>query len=152
MRLFSFLLIWGCLNACNLILPNEEPSTPVIPNTSGNGEQNKNTRQKGSDLPPRQNFKDKDLRYQDQAIKLTHHGRCRMECRKIDAYEIQEVINQGKVNAKKSNPNSKPCPTIAFEGKTIDNQTIRVVLGTCEGNYKIVTVIDLKNDWKCDCK
>jgi hypothetical protein len=74
-----------------------------------------------------------------------------MDCRKLDAFEVQEVINQGNINKRKSNPKSKPCPTIAYEGRTSDGQMARVVVGTCENDIKIVTVIDLKRDWKCNC-
>ena len=123
---------------------NKQPQTEVVTPP--------NNQTKGSDMPARKNFSEKDLQYQGQSINLTRHGRCRMECRKLDAYEVQEVINQGKINQRKSNPNSKPCPSIAFEGKTSDGQSARIVLGTCEGNYKIITAIDLENEWKCDCK
>ena len=142
--------------SCDELLQNNSNNT--INNNEKTIKHNNNIKKeytnngKGPDTPARKNFSDKDLSYQGQSIKLTKHGRCRMECRKLDAFEIQEVIDQGKVNEKKSNPNSKPCPTVAFEGLTADGQTARVVVGTCEGNYKIVTVIDLKNDWKCDCE
>jgi hypothetical protein len=99
----------------------------------------------------REHFSTTDLSYNGQKVKVSKHGRCRMECRNLDAYEIQEVINKGRKNPKKSNSDSKPCPTIALEGMTADGQNARVVLGLCDGDYKIVTVIDLKNDWKCDC-
>jgi hypothetical protein len=91
------------------------------------------------------------LTYQGQAVKLTKHGICRMDCRKLDAFEVQEVINQGNINKRKSDPTSKPCPTVAYEGRTSDGQMARVVVGTCENDIKIVTVIDLKTDWKCKC-
>ena len=107
---------------------------------------------KGADIPARKNFTDKDLRYEGKSVKLTKHGICRMDCRKIDAFEIQEVINNGEINKRKSKPNSKPCPTIAYEGKTSDGQLARVIVGTCENDIKIVTVIDLDTDWKCNCK
>jgi len=143
------------LVSCDDILQNNdnEPNNYENPTTEeGNKKGNQTTNGRGADMPARKNFSDKDLSYQGQSVKLTKHGRCRMDCRQLDAFEIQEVINRGKVNERKSDPNSKPCPTVAFEGKTSDGQTARVVVGTCEGNYKIVTVIDLKNDWKCDCQ
>ena len=131
------------LTSCEELLNNNSSDYQETVNTNSN---------KGADMPARKNFSEKDLEYQGQSINLTRHGRCRMECRKLDAFEVQEVINQGKINQRKSNPNSKPCPSLAFEGKTSDGQTARIVLGTCEGNYKIITAIDLKNEWKCDCK
>jgi hypothetical protein len=112
---------------------------------------NKIEENKGADTPARKNFTENDLTYQGQAVKLTKHGICRMDCRKLDAFEVQEVINQGNINKRKSDPTSKPCPTVAYEGRTSDGQMARVVVGTCENDIKIVTVIDLKTDWKCKC-
>ncbi len=106
----------------------------------------------GKDIPARKNFSDNDLKYNGQSVKLTKHGSCRMDCRKLDAYEIQEVISKGRINRRKSNPNSKPCPTVVYEGKTSDGQSARVVLGTCENDIKVVTVIDLGQDWQCSCR
>jgi hypothetical protein len=106
----------------------------------------------GKDIPARKNFTDNDLKYNGQSVKLTKHGSCRMVCRKLDAYEIQEVISKGRINKRKSYPNSKPCPTVAYEGFTVDGQKARVVLGTCENDIKVVTVIDLGQDWQCNCR
>lgn len=93
-----------------------------------------------------------DLSYNGKKITLTKHARCRMDCRDIDVYEIQEIINKNQINQAKSTP--KPaagkCPTIAYEGKSRDNQQIRVILGTCDKPI-IITVIDLKNDYNCSC-
>lgn len=153
MKLWLILAAFSILffsQSCDTLLQNIADDEQIIDNKEVN--KNKENNKKGSDMPARKNFTDKDLSYRGQSIALTRHGRCRMGCRNIDAYEIQEVINQGRINARKSNPNSKPCPTIAFEGKTSDGQTTRVVLGTCKNDYKIVTVIDLDTDWKCDCK
>jgi hypothetical protein len=99
-------------------------------------------------------FSEEDLRYRGAKIALTYHARCRMDCREIDAYEIQEVIDQGHINARKSKdapPGKGKCPTTAYEGTTRDNQFVRVILGTCK-IPKIITVIDLKNDYQCTCK
>lgn len=115
-------------------------------------DEKKQQNNRDSDLPARENFTDKDIKYQGKSVKLTKHGSCRMECRKLDAYEVQEVINNGKINKRKSNPKSTPCPTVAYDGKTSDGQKARVVLGTCEDDIKVVTVIDLKTNWKCNCK
>lgn len=153
MRYLLFSLILSLfLSSCDELLnATNDPSSTHNNHSEPRTTHGQPTTNKGADLPARKNFTEKDLQYQGQSINLTKHGRCRMECRKLDAYEIQEVINQGKINRNKSNPNSKPCPTLAFEGKTSDGQMARVVVGTCKGNYKIVTAIDLKNNWKCNC-
>lgn len=84
-------------------------------------------------------------------ITYTQHARCRMQCRHIDETEIAEIINQGHINPKKSNAKDKPCPTIAYEGVSHDQQHIRVVAAQCNGTLKIVTCIDLKTDYPCQC-
>lgn len=84
-------------------------------------------------------------------IEYTRHARCRMGCRHISEKEIFEVLNAGQKNIKKSNPQAAPCPVTTLEGQTSDNQTVRVVYGQCGDVRKIITVIDLKNDFPCDC-
>ncbi len=85
-------------------------------------------------------------------IKITRHAKCRMGCRKINESEIMEVIEQGSINKRKTNPNSKPCPTTAYEHRTYhDKQKTRVIVGHCPGIHKIVTVIDLENEYQCQC-
>lgn len=81
----------------------------------------------------------------------TKHARCRMQCRQIDESEIQEIINSGTINQRKSNANDQPCPTIALEGTSHDNQQLRIVFAKCDDDVKVVTCIDLKNDYECDC-
>jgi hypothetical protein len=84
-------------------------------------------------------------------IEYTRHARCRMGCRRISEKEIFEVLSSGQKNIKKSNPQANPCPVTTLEGKTSDEQTVRVVYGQCGDVRKIITVIDLKNDFPCDC-
>ncbi|WP_264788937.1 DUF4258 domain-containing protein [Aureispira anguillae] len=97
-------------------------------------------------------FTERDLEFKGNRIALTHHARCRMDCRKIDAFEIQEVIDKNTINYKKTRP-AKPgkCPTIAYEGMTRDNQNVRVIVGDCENDPIIITVIDLGNKYHCTC-
>lgn len=101
---------------------------------------------------PAKEFKERNLEYNGKQVALTHHARCRMDCRKIDAFEIQEVINQGRINHRKTKP-AKPgkCPTIAYEGMTRDQQSVRVIVGDCEDDPIIITVIDLGNKYNCTC-
>lgn len=83
---------------------------------------------------------------------FTKHAKCRMDCRHISEDEIREIISNGRKNGSKSNVNGKPCPTIALEGRTSDDQDVRIIIAECEPVRKIVTVIDLGTDWKCNCK
>lgn len=96
---------------------------------------------------------EEDLLYQGRKLVLTKHARCRMGCRELDAYEIQEVINKNKINRRKSKPASKGrCESIAYEGRTRDGQLARIVVGDCENNPIVITVIDLENKYNCSCK
>lgn len=85
-------------------------------------------------------------------LEYTKHARCRMGCRHISESEVLQIVSHGTVNLKKSNPQATPCPVKAVEGTTGDQQTVRVVYGECGRQKKIITVIDLKNDYVCDCE
>lgn len=92
------------------------------------------------------------LTYEGKELILTYHAKCRMGCREISKAEVAEVIEEGKENKRKSNPNDPRCPTIALEDWTEDGQLVRVIIADCDKVAKLVTVIDLKNNYKCDCK
>jgi len=74
-----------------------------------------------------------------------------MQCRKISQAEVEEIMQEGKINYNKSNVDARPCPTYALEGVTRDNQSVRIVFGQCDLKTKVITVIDLDTDWSCDC-
>ncbi len=88
---------------------------------------------------------------QSHKIKYTKHAYCRMDCRYIDKKEIDYILKNGKINKRKSKPNDSPCPTYAVEGRTKDNQNVRIVFAGCDRETKVVTAIDLDTDHKCDC-
>jgi hypothetical protein len=126
---------------------NEQPAhttdTEIAPNTPTTE----------VEMPSDKEFSEKDLEYKGLPVTLTKHARCRMGCRKIDAYEIQQILDKGIINKRKSGQNDRPdqCPTTALEGITRDKTNIRVIVAKCETNAKIVTVIDLDNDFTCTC-
>ena len=74
-----------------------------------------------------------------------------MECRRISQAEVKEIMQDGKINYKKSDVKDYPCPTYALEGTTQDDQRVRIVFAQCDTKSKVVTVIDLDTDWSCDC-
>lgn len=95
-----------------------------------------------------------DLNAPDRPAKpvaYTRHALCRMDCRNINESEVLEILQKGKVNERKSNASAKPCPTEALEGRSADGQKIRVVVGRCDDSDKIITVIDLENEYACSC-
>jgi Domain of unknown function (DUF4258) len=85
-------------------------------------------------------------------IIYTKHAKCRMGCRHFDDSEVQEILADGEVNLNKSNDRPGDCPTYALEGTTHDGQHARMVFAFCkDGDAKVITVIDLGTDYKCDC-
>ena len=74
-----------------------------------------------------------------------------MDCRQIDLEEVREVLKDGKVNPAKSEPDDKPCPSWAVEGTTHDNQRVRIVFAECDNEVRVVTAIDLDNEYDCYC-
>lgn len=107
-------------------------------------------------------FKNRDLptwlpqsvileKLQNNPLIYTKHANCRMNCRHIDKTEIEQILKTGKVNFKKSKVHDKPCPSYALEGITDDGQTVRIVFAACDSITKVVTAIDLKRKYNCDC-
>ena len=79
------------------------------------------------------------------------HARCRMECRHIDESEVKEVLEDGKLNYNKIEESDKG-KSYPLEGITHDKQHVRIVFAPKRESLVVVTVIDLDNDWPCDCK
>jgi hypothetical protein len=90
-------------------------------------------------------------RHPDHLI-YTKHARCRMDCRHIDEAEVQEILQQGRINYRKSEPAGRPDPKYALEGTTHDGQQVRIVFAPAKRGMVVITVIDLGTEWSCDCK
>jgi len=89
-------------------------------------------------------------------LEYSNHAKCRMECRKISQAEVQEIMQQGKINYNKSDiqsqsPSGPRCPRYALEGVTTDDQKVRIIFAQCNEKTTVVTVIDLDTDWTCHC-
>jgi len=85
-------------------------------------------------------------------LEYTRHAKCRMECRHITQKEVEGIVRNGEINYKKSDVNDMPCPTYALEGVTDDKQHVRIVFAQCDNKTKVVTCIDLENEFACDCR
>lgn len=83
---------------------------------------------------------------------FTKHARCRMGCRHIDADEVREILQNGRINERKSEPAARPDPKYALEGRTRDGQEVRIIFAPSDRGMVVITVIDLDTDWPCDCK
>ncbi len=90
--------------------------------------------------------------FRHNEIKLTNHAQCRMDCRQIDESEVKDILAKGAINYSKSDLKDKPCPTYALEGITRDNQRVRLVVGDCNNEAVIITVIDLDHEFECACE
>ncbi|THU39388.1 DUF4258 domain-containing protein [Niastella caeni] len=82
----------------------------------------------------------------------TKHARCRMDCRHIDEAEVQEILQEGRINYRKSEPAGRPDPKYALEGTTHDGQQVRIIFAPAKRGMVVITVIDLGTDWSCNCK
>jgi hypothetical protein len=82
----------------------------------------------------------------------TKHARCRMGCRHIDEAEVEEILAEGRINYRKSEPAGRPDPKYALEGTTRDGQQVRIVFAPAKRGMVVITVIDLDTDWSCNCK
>ncbi len=85
-----------------------------------------------------------------QKIIYSKHARCRMDCRHIDESEVMEILKSGKLNEAKIEEDSRG-KTYPLEGKTHDNQNVRIVFAPKQDELVVVTVIDLDKEWVCDC-
>lgn len=84
-------------------------------------------------------------------LKYSNHAICRMDCRKISRQEVQQIMEEGKINYKKSDVRNARCPRYALEGTTQDGQRVRIVFAQCNDSTVVVTVIDLETEFACDC-
>jgi hypothetical protein len=84
-------------------------------------------------------------------LEFSKHAKCRMGCRKISQAEVEEIMQEGKINYNKSDLQNARCPRYAVEGVTNDDQKVRIVFAQCNEKTTVVTVIDLDTDWTCSC-
>ncbi len=94
--------------------------------------------------------------WRNHKLIYTKHARCRMECREITEAEVEFILASGTVNTEKSKEAdeeaSGKCPTYALEGNTKDGQHVRIIYGACDKITKVITAIDLGNEYECNCR
>lgn len=108
---------------------------------------NDNTKRTNSTTIDRDRGFDRRISY----IEYSNHAKCRMQCRKISQAEVEEIMQEGKINYNKSDLQNARCPRYALEGVTTDNQKTRIIFAQCNAKTTVVTVIDLDTEWNCDC-
>jgi hypothetical protein len=84
-------------------------------------------------------------------LDYTQHAKCRMECRHVTQEEVKFILQNGQINYKKSEASGRPCPTYALEGYSPEKQHLRIVFAQCDAKTKVVTCIDLDQDFECHC-
>jgi hypothetical protein len=84
-------------------------------------------------------------------IYFTKHAKCRMACRHISQQEVREILAGGNINYNKSDLNDPKGATYALEGTTRDEQHVRIIFAPKQSHMSVVTVIDLDNDYQCNC-
>jgi hypothetical protein len=89
---------------------------------------------------------------------LTRHAHCRMDCRHITEKEIREVLEEGEINYRKSQPDAHPDPKYAVEGYTKEGQHLRIIFAVpvkkrgAGNSLVVVTCMELGVEWQCDCR
>ena len=92
-----------------------------------------------------------EVSYDFDKLVYTKHALCRMDCREVRKDEIKQILAMSKINMNKSDKNDKPCPTLAYEGVSDDGQHLRIIIANCDNASKVVTAIDLDNEYNCHC-
>lgn len=90
-----------------------------------------------------------DLR--SKPLTYTRHAECRMGCRQVSEAEVQELLTVGVWVPERSRDDGE-CPSHAVEGTSSEGQSLRIVYAACDTETKVVTTIDLNQDWPCDCE
>ncbi len=99
------------------------------------------------------NYDGRGLNRNPSNINYSKHARCRMDCRHIDESEVKEILREGKVNYNKSELDGADCKKkYAVEGLTHDKQKVRIIFAPCNTEVTVVTVIDIGEEWPCDCE
>ena len=99
------------------------------------------------------NYSGRGLNRNSSTINYSKHARCRMACRHIDESEVKEILKDGKINYTKSELDGTDCKKqYAVEGTTHDKQRVRIIFAPCNTEVTVVTVIDLGEEWACDCE
>ncbi|TNE92317.1 MAG: DUF4258 domain-containing protein [Deltaproteobacteria bacterium] len=89
-------------------------------------------------------------RLRAKPLAYTRHARCRMDCRHIREDEVDEILRVGKVAPDRTRHDGE-CTSYAVEGVTSDEQEVRIVYADCASETRVVTAIDLGEDWPCTC-
>ena len=127
----------------------------ILLRTSGNDKGNDPAKPDITDTDPRDPAsrvnRDRGFDRRISYIEYSNHAKCRMNCRQISQREVEEIMREGKINYNKSDIKNARCPRYALEGRTSDQQRVRIVFAQCNEKTVVVTAIDLETDFTCHC-
>jgi Domain of unknown function (DUF4258) len=83
-------------------------------------------------------------RLMSKPLVISKHSACRMDCRRITLPQVESVLAHGRLDSRRSDPTSLPCPRFAlFEGST------RIIFADCKQSTNVVTAIDMETSHPC---
>ncbi|PRW60724.1 hypothetical protein C2E21_0968 [Chlorella sorokiniana] len=83
-------------------------------------------------------------------LAVTEHAACRMDCRFVKRGEIEETLRTGRINARKSQPQLKPCPKYVVDAAVgPHHKNVQGVFAACPHETRVLTVIDLDTNHPC---
>ncbi|MCS7075010.1 MAG: hypothetical protein NZ108_11130 [Bacteroidia bacterium] len=85
-------------------------------------------------------------------IKVTPLAACRMKCLKVTEEHTREVLREGKIDMKKSQPTQKPCPIYHVSDVTKDGQKMEFLVQSCKDYIRILSLNNPSKNANCDCK
>jgi hypothetical protein len=108
---------------------------------------------KNEDTNKNEVVKERGLNRNPSHINYSKHARCRMDCRKVTQREIEDILQNGNINYRKSELQGNDCSKkYAVEGYSKqDNQHLRIIFAPCNNEVTVVTCIDLDVDYECTC-
>jgi hypothetical protein len=74
-----------------------------------------------------------------------------MKCRYITQQEVKDILAAGTINYAKSDLQDPRGNTYAVEGITRDRQKVRIIFAPKKQHVSVVTVIDLQEEFACNC-
>jgi len=108
---------------------------------------------KNDDANKNEVVKERGLNRNPSHINYSKHARCRMDCRKVTQREVEDILQNGNINYRKSELQGNDCSKkYAVEGYSKqDNQHLRIIFAPCNNEVTVVTCIDLDVDYECTC-
>ena len=150
------LALAGCLDEDLLrelfpeAFPSAAPAAPV-PGVSPPGDQPPSDESPGAPAHAARSADPVLARLAQKPLRYTQHGRCRMACRHITEAEVEALLEDGHIAPDRTRTDGE-CVSYAVEGHTDDGQEVRVVYADCDRETRVVTTIDLGQDWPCECR